>query len=60
MFLEHARNDQWRANILLQLAESLGDEVGSLSDYIDMLLATSPPPIRLEELGELERGTLRG
>lgn len=44
VFLEQARNDQWRANILLQLAESIGDEVEALSGYIDMLLSISVPP----------------
>lgn len=39
LFLENARNDQWRANIVIQLAESVGDTIDSLSGYIEMLLA---------------------
>lgn len=59
LFLELARDDQWRANILIQLAESVGDQVGALSGYIDMLLAARPGEKYLgwfTELGRLERG----
>lgn len=41
-FLERARSDPWHANIVLQLAESVGDEIDSLCSYIDMLLALFP------------------
>jgi hypothetical protein len=41
-FLEDARSDQWRANILIQLAELVGERVDSLPEYIDKLLAIFP------------------
>lgn len=50
-FLENARSDQWRANIVLQLAESVGDKIDSPSGYIDMLLAIFPLLLRFKELG---------
>lgn len=69
LFLENARNDQWRANILFQLAESVGDEVDSLAGYIDMLLAIDRDEMSASEhekylgwfaeLGKLERGRVR-
>ena len=37
-FLEQARVDPRRANIVIQLAEAVGDRIDSLSSYIDMLL----------------------
>jgi hypothetical protein len=60
-FLEDARNDQWRANILIQLAELVGERVDSLPEYIDKLLAVFPISYdgechlgRLAELSRLE------
>lgn len=38
-FVEQARDDPWRANILIQLAELAGDRIPSLPGYIDRLLA---------------------
>lgn len=63
-FLEKARVDPRRANIVIQLAESVGDQITSLPGYIDMLLAHpgrtagGEPPGRsgwFLELGMLER-----
>jgi hypothetical protein len=48
-FLEQARHDPWRANVVIQLAESVGDHVDSLSSYIDMLLATAALLLRHED-----------
>lgn len=49
-FLEHARIDPRRANIVIQLAESVGDRIDSLSGYIDMLLACFSSRLRMDEL----------
>jgi hypothetical protein len=51
LFLETARYDPWRANIVLQLAESAGDQIDSLFGYIDKLLAILPSLLRFEQLG---------
>ena len=71
-FLEVARTDPWHANIVLQLAESVGDSIDSLSGYLDMLLAVvdaheaAPGSEKankakyrdwLGELGEIDRWT---
>jgi hypothetical protein len=50
-FLENARRDQWRANIVFQLAKLVGDKIDSLSGYIDMLLAFFPLLLRCKEPG---------
>ena len=60
LFLENARNAQWRANIVFQLAESVGDKIDSLSGYIDMLLAMFPLLLRFQELGLESYETSRG
>jgi hypothetical protein len=44
-FLEHARVDPRRANIVIQLAEAVGDRVDSLPRYIDMLLVVDRSPV---------------
>lgn len=49
-FLEDARTDARRANIVIQLAESIGDPIDSLSGYIDMLLAIFASLVRCTEL----------
>ena len=49
-FLEHARVDPRRANIVIQLAESVGDRIDSLPGYIDMLLARCSSRERFREL----------
>ena len=45
-FLEHARVDPRRANIVIQLAEAVGDRVDSLASYIDMLLVLDASGLR--------------
>jgi hypothetical protein len=43
-FLERARVDPRRANIVIQLAEAVGDRIDSLPGYIDMLLVVDGSP----------------
>ena len=59
-FLENARSDQWHANVLIQLAESVGDKIDSLSAYIDMLLAIFPLLLRVKQLGLEDHETSSG
>ena len=59
-FLEHARVDARRANIVIQLAEAVGDRIDSLSSYIDMLLVLDASPVRFtghEDDGPAGRAT---
>jgi hypothetical protein len=49
-FLEHARVDPRRANIVIQLAEAVGDRIDSLSSYIDMLLVLDSSLLRFTAL----------
>ena len=59
-FLEAARTDPWHANIVLQLAESAGDSIESLSRYLDMLIAVVDRPAAGEAAPGPEQARYRG
>jgi hypothetical protein len=59
-FLEAARTDPWHANVVLQLAESVGDSIDSLSGYLDMQLAVIEAHEACEAAPGTEKAKYRG